>query len=245
MFDTSPLRERRHLAAVTSCRPTGCCLASHRFCGGDSVRIALSSDLPDDRDPDIRQIARLLSTAFLVDSKLADSLVDSLGGERVLLDLFHAQVPWTTPPIVESHGRHGRTVRSNWYHVAEPLQPDPHETVCEICETLIALSPRSAAAACDAIDPSGSTIAVGNYQPWSKNIPRTNLASKTRVAWNVAFRRILLARTGRDSLTEYTRQMATLVRCTERVFRSFSEKWIKGKPFSQRRRAGCRDQPDR
>ncbi len=206
------------------------CLAP--ICGGDSVRIALSSDLPDDRDPDIRQIARLLSTAFLVDPKMADGLVDSLGGERVLLDLFHSQVPWTTPPIVESHGGHGRTVRSNWYHVAEGLQPDPHETVCEICETLIALSPRSDAAACDAVDPSGKTVAVGDYRPWSKNIPRANLPSKARVAWNVAFRRILIARTGRDSLTDYTGQMATLVRRTEKAFRSFSEKWIKGKRVS-------------
>ena len=202
------------------------------ICGGDSVPIAFPYDLRGDRDPDIRQIARLLSTAFLVDPKLADGLVDSLGGERVLLDLFHSQVPWTTPPIVESHGPHGRTVRSNWHYIAELHQTDPHETVCEICETLIALSPRSDAAACDAVDPSGNTVAVGDYKPWSKNIPRANLPSKARVAWNVAFRRILLARTGIDSLTDYTSQMATLVRRTERIFRSFSEKWIKGKRIS-------------
>ena len=206
------------------------CLAP--ICGGDSVRVDLPHDFPDDPDPDIRQIARLLSTAFLVEPKLADGLAESFGGERVLLYLFHSQFPWTTPPVVESHGRHGRTVRSNWYHIAKPLQSDPHETVCEICETLIALSPRSDVAACDAIDPSGNTVAVGDHKLWSKNIPRANLPSKARVAWNVAFRRILLARTGLDSLTDYTSQMATLVRSTERVFRSFSEKWIKGKRIS-------------
>ena len=206
------------------------CLAP--ICGGDSVQIALRPSPSADRHPDIRQIARLLSNAFLVDPELAESLVQSFGGERVLLDLFRSQVPWTTPPIIESDGPHGRTVRSNWHHVAERYQPDPHETVCEICETLIALSPRSDAAACDAVDPSGETIAVGDYKPWSKNIPRANLPSKARVAWNVAFRWILLARTTVDSLTDYTSQMATLVRRTEKVFRSFSEKWIKDKRIS-------------
>ena len=66
----------------------------------------------------------------------------------------------------------------------------------------------------------------------SKNIPRTNLPPKARVAWNVAFRQLLLARTTADSLTDYTSRMAILVHRTEKVFRSFSEKWIKGKRIS-------------
>ena len=207
------------------------CLAP--ICGGDPVCVALPQDLPAvDQDPDIRQIARLLSTAFLVDPATADNLVEALGGERALLDLFHAQIPWTTPPTIEADGRHGRTVRSNWHQVADGLQPDPHESVCDICETLIALSPRSDAAACDAVGPTGETIAIDDYTPWSKNIPRKNLPPKARMAWNVAFRQLLLARTTADSLTDYTSRMAILVRRTEKVFRSFSEKWIKGKRIS-------------
>ena len=207
------------------------CLAP--ICGGDPVRVTHTHAPPTgDQDPDIHQIARLLSTAFLVDPAMADNLVEALGGERALLDLFHAQVPWTTPPIIEADSQHGRTVRSNWHQVADELQPDPHKTVCDICETLIALSPRSDAAACDAVDPTGETIAIGDYTPFSKNIPRTNLPPKARVAWNVAFRQILLARTTVDSLTDYTSRMAILVHRTEKVFRSFSEKWIKGKRIS-------------
>ena len=202
------------------------CLAP--ICGGDPVRIALRHDLRADCPLNIRQIARLLSTAFLVEPTLAVDLVESLGGERALLDHFHSQIPWTTPPTIESDGGHGRTVRSNWHYVAERYQPDPHETVCEICETLIALSPRSNAAACDAVDPSEQIIAVGDFKPWSKNIPRANLPPKARVAWNVAFRRILLARTAADSLTTYTSQMTTLVRSTEKTFRLVTEKWIRG-----------------
>ena len=202
------------------------------ICGGDPIRIALGCEFPADRDPDVRQTARLLSTARLTDPELAESLVASLGGEQVLFDLFRVQIPWTTPPIIEPSGTHGRTVRSNWYHAAEQHQANPHETVCEICETLIALSPTSDAAASDAVDPKGRTITIGDFRPWSKNMPRANIPAKARVAWNVAFRQILLARAAAGSLTKYTHQMALLVRGTEKVFRSFTEKWIKGKRVS-------------
>ena len=60
-------------------------------------------------------------------------------------------------------------------------------------------------------------------------MPRRNIPAKTRVAWNVAFRQILLARSTSDSLSDYTRQMAQLIRRTEKVFRFCTEKWIKGK----------------
>ena len=63
-------------------------------------------------------------------------------------------------------------------------------------------------------------------------MPRRNLPGKARVAWNVAFRQILLARAGADSLTEYTQQMSVLVKETEKTFRNFSEKWIKGKSIA-------------
>ena len=207
------------------------------ICGGDPIRLALGREFLVDGDPDIRQTAKLLSTAYLVDPELAQSLVDSLGGEQVLFELFHSRIPWTTRPSIEPDGTHGRTVRSNWYHAAEPHQPDPHDTVCDICEILIALSPRSDAAASDAVDPMGRAIVVSDFKPWSKNMPRENIPAKARVAWNVAFRQILQARSADDSLTDYTHQMALLVRRTERIFRPLTEKWIKGKRILHAARA--------
>ena len=202
------------------------------ICGGDSMQIALPSEVRADPARDIRQTALLLSTAYHVDPKLARTIVECLGGERDLLDQFHSQFPWTTRPTIDSSGQHGRTVRSDWYLVEQRDKPDPHETICEICETLLALSPCSDAAASDVVDPAGQVVSVGEHQPWSKNMPRANTPSKARVAWNVAFRQILLARSATDSLTDYTNQMAPLVRRTERVFRSFTEKWIKPKRTS-------------
>ena len=203
------------------------------ICGGMPIQpIAPRLDFLADGDLNIRQISRLLSTAYLIDPDLAQSLVDSFGGEQALFDSFHIQTAWTTPPTIECAGTHGRTVRSNWHLAAGQHQPDPHESICEICETLIALSPKSDAAASDAVDPMGRVLAVGDHKPYSKNMPRANIPAKARVAWNVAFRQMLQARAAADSLTGYTQQMASLVRRTEIAFRSMTEKWVKAKHIS-------------
>ncbi len=199
------------------------------ICGGDPVPLTVSPDFVGDGEQNIGQVASLLSTAYLIGPDVAEHLAQAFGGEQILFEWFRSQTPWVTAPAIDPNGSHGRTVQSDWYYVAEDEQPDPYETVCGICETLIAISPGSDAAASDAVSPQGRSIAIGDLRPCSKNMPRSNLPAKARVAWNVAFRQILLARSASDTLTDYTRQMAELVKRTEKVFRSFTEKWTKGK----------------
>lgn len=206
------------------------CLAP--ICGGEPVRITLVPDFVGIDEQDIRQVAAVLSTAYLIGPDVAENLVDALGGEQVLFDWFQSQTPWVTPPIIDLDGIHGRTVRSNWFHVVERDQPDTHETICNICEILIAISPTSDAAASDVVNPQGQPIKGCDPSPWSKNMPRRNIPEKTRVAWNVAFRQIFLARSASYSLTDYTWQMAQLVKRTEKVFRPLTEKWIRGEKIS-------------
>ena len=199
------------------------------ICGGEPVEIATTFDFANAQEEDIRQIAELLSAAYHYAPSLAESLAESFGGESGLLELFGSQTAWVATPIVETDGAHGRTVRADWFYVAESCQPDPHETVCDICETLMALSPRSDAAASDAVGASGECIVIGDFRPWSKEMPRENLPSKPRVAWNVAFRQLLQNRAGTERLTDYATKMAVHVRETEALFRRFTEKWIRGK----------------
>ena len=188
------------------------------ICGGEPIEIEIGHDFLADEGVDVRQVARMLSTAYLVGPNLARDLVGKLGGEQALFDLFHRQIPWTTPPEIDPDSSHGRTVRSNWYQVSEKDQSEPHATICEICETLIGISPDSDTAASDAVNPQGQVITINDHRPWSKNIPRANLPAKARVSWNVAFRQILLARSAACSLTDYTHQMAGYVRRTEKVW---------------------------
>ena len=199
------------------------------ICGTLPAPIPLELRIPDLSDADVHQIARLLSTAYLVSPERAEAIVEELGGQEALLDLFHSQIPWTTVPSFQIDGPHGHTIRSDWFHLAEEHQPDPHDAVCQICETLIALAPGADAAASDALDPKGNPVAVGDFKPWSKNMPRANLPARSLVAWNVAFRQILQARIASDTLTDYARNMTPLVRETEKLFRTFTEKWIQGR----------------
>ena len=59
-------------------------------------------------------------------------------------------------------------------------------------------------------------------------MPRRNIPAKAQVAWNVAFRQILLSKAAKESLTVYVQAMVLLVQRTEKVFRAFTEKWITG-----------------
>jgi hypothetical protein len=200
--------------------------------GGDAIRIKLKPEISGEGAPDIKKLASLLSAAHHNDPELATAMVEAFGGEEALLTLFARQIPWVTMPVFET-GRHGRTIRSDWLYVGDPYQSDPHQTVCDICETLIALAPSAEAAACDAVNAQGTPVNVGSYQPWSKDMPRENIPAKARVAWNVAFRQILASKFPAGSLTEYATEMSNLVRRTEKLFRAFSEKWIRAKQITK------------
>ena len=196
---------------------------------GQPVPINMSPEIPGGGEQNIEDVATSLSTAFLVDPKLAEKLVYAFGGEEVLFGRFRKQTSWVTTPVIDPGGEHGRTVCADLYYVAEEYQSDAHKTIVSICETLIAISPSSDAVASNAIDPKGRLIKVGDHVWVSKNIPRKYLPPKSRVAWNVAFRQILSARAVRNSLTEYTQHISELIPETEKLFRSYTEKWISGK----------------
>lgn len=203
------------------------------ICGTQPEPIPFELHVDEFLKSDIQAIAELLSTVHLVSPTRVKAIIEELGGEHALLDLFHTQTPWTTTPSIQSSGEHGSTIRSNWFYQGEEHNPDPHETVCQICEILIALSPDADAAACDAIDPSGNPVTVGDFKPWSKNMPRANIPAKSLVAWNVAFRQILLARVSSDTLTDYVQKMMLQIKITEKLFRTFTEKWIQGRSLGR------------
>ncbi|WP_395173884.1 hypothetical protein [Roseibium alexandrii] len=199
------------------------------FGGRQPISVAFEIDFSGAPQSDIQEIAAMLSTAYLIEPEIAEKFVAAMGGKEELFEQFGDQTAWVSKPVTEVEAEHGQTVRANYFYVSDQAQPDPHKAICEICETLIALSPQAAAAASDAIDPGGRPIKFGDFRPWSKNMPRENIPAKARVAWNVAFRQIFMARAAVDTLTDYTREMSDLVRRTEKVFRSFTEKWIAGK----------------
>ena len=202
------------------------------ICGGEPIDINVSTNISGDGEADIYDVSDVLASAYLISPDVASKLVEKMGGEKTLFRWFAAQTPWVTLPKIDPDGEHGRTIRSDIFTISDNVHEDLHKSVCDICEALIAISPESDAAASDAVTPSGQQVTIGDAKFYSKNMPRENIPAKARVSWNVAFRQILLARSASDSLTTYTNTMAELIKKTEKVFRSFSEKWIKGKRVS-------------
>ncbi|MEP2761227.1 MAG: hypothetical protein ABJP66_19395, partial [Hyphomicrobiales bacterium] len=198
--------------------------------GGAPPPLDLDVDFPTPEDEaDIKLLAPMLHTAYEVRPDLAQKTVEKLGGEQRLLDWFLHQRPWVTTPQIMPDGENGRTVRADLIFVSDDELGNMNDAMVEVCETLIALSPASDAAACEIVSPMGKPLEMGGYRMWSKDMPRQNLPAKSRVAWNVAFRQLFQTRAAPISLTDYAEQMSGLVRQTEKLFRSFSEKWIKGK----------------
>lgn len=199
------------------------------ICGGEAIRLTIIPKFEGTGEQDVCEVAALLSTAYMIGPDIAENIAQALGGESILFTWFWSQTPWTTMPTIDNNGKNGRTVRADLFHISENIQLDFHDTICEICETLLAISPISDAAASDVVNSAGQPISIGDFIPWSKNIPRENIPAKSRVAWNVAFRQIFLAKASVHSLTDYAQKISELVIRTEKVFRLFTEKWINGK----------------
>jgi len=199
------------------------------FVGGKSIPIFINPQFTVEDEQSIEGVSLLLSTAFSVNQSIAIDLVEKLGGEEKLFALFYKTIPWVSAPIIEADGKHGRTVRSDWFLLAEEYQNDPHKTIVGICQILVAISPSSNAVACDAVDSQGRVIKLKDNAIVTKKIPRKNLPAKSRVSWNKAFHQRLLILASDNSLTNYTQRMSIIVIETEKLFRSYSEKWICGK----------------
>ena len=146
----------------------------------------------------IAEVSALLSTIYNISPKAAIECVDAFGGESELLKRFQNHTPWTAEPVIEENGKHGRTVRANLYLCLDDEDFDFNKLAVEVCETLIALSPTSTAAACQIVDSRGEHI---NIIDSNKNMPRKYLYCKAQIAWNVAFRQVLLSKINENSLT--------------------------------------------
>lgn len=197
--------------------------------GEEPISLDISPEFSGEGEHDIKEVADFLSTAHLINPSLAEKFVRSFGGEAVLFDWFYNQSPWVTKPCIISDKKNGRSVSSDRYFVDQKIYDNANDIVVDICKTLLAISPTSNAVISNAIDPKGQIIRVGDYDICSKNIPRINLPPESLIAWNVAFRRILMARSSVESLTSYTQKMCLLIDETEKLFRSYSEKWVSGK----------------
>ncbi|MFS2318914.1 hypothetical protein RMQ97_13335 [Maricaulis sp. D1M11] len=196
---------------------------------GEPLTLTFVPSLNAKTEIPINDLSETLATAYAISSKLAQTIVDAFGGEPRVLSCFADQTPWVSIPEILEDGQHGLTIHANYFQLIEHVQAPLEKSIPAVCETLLALVPRAEAASCTVVRPDGSPYLVLGMDIWSKNMPRENLPSKAQVAWNRAFRQLVLSHAQTITLTEYASRFRNLVVRTEKVFRLFTERWVSGK----------------
>ncbi|WP_028879649.1 ATP-binding protein [Terasakiella pusilla] len=206
-----------------------CCVP---IVGLNGINVTMAPDIELKNDFEIYEVADLLSVAETISLDCAKALHQAFGGNDNLFRWFYEQTPWVTYPEITENDEGKIIARADYHFIFQEEQDDVHAKIVEICETLKAISPTSDVLASEVITPLGHKIDDSLGLSWSKEIPRENLHPKTIVAWNVAFRQMLLAKVSEESLTSYVLVMSDLLVKTEQVFGKYTEKWIRGKPIS-------------
>jgi hypothetical protein len=183
----------------------------------------------------ISDLADFLLSAYQINPDFSQNIVEKLGGTDALLNIYHSQSSWLTKPKLISNGKHGVTVGSNIHFIADDdVQADFNTLAVDNCEVLLALSPQAKAAECRIVWPNGESFKVGEHSYHDKNMPRANIHAKDKVVWNVAFQKIMNSKASIERSTDYTIAIQDCINKSEKLFRAFSEQWIKGKSTNQK-----------
>jgi len=183
----------------------------------------------------VSDLADFLLVAYQISPSFSQSIVEKLGGNDVLLNLYRSQSSWLSKPKLINNGKHGVTVSSNIHFIGDDdVQSDFNTLAVENCEVLIALSPQADAAECRVVWPNGESVKVGEHSYHDKNMPRANIHAKEKVAWNVAFQKIMNSKASLERSTDYAIAIQYCINKSEKLFRSFSEQWIKGKSINRK-----------
>lgn len=126
--------------------------------------------------------------------ELAERAVTVAGGEQLLLRRIATETPWLAALDRIDDGVAGR-----WIFIDEELQPDPNESVVEVCR--LALAPTAMIAKVAAVDALGRLVKLGDNPLVDKAIPRENLPHSLEVSDNRAQARALAQKYGAGTLT--------------------------------------------
>lgn len=129
------------------------------------------------------QIASILATANSLDSNLAQTLIESCGGESVIEAKIRSADPWIIDlRIDESSGEAVAFARV--LHVSDAIHGDPHDRVIALGRLLLRCFPRTTHVDVKLMLPGGHDYQIGEHQLGSTHLRREYDHSELKVAWN-------------------------------------------------------------
>ncbi|MDP9415247.1 MAG: hypothetical protein M3Q08_14430 [Pseudomonadota bacterium] len=163
----------------------------------------------------------------------AQRLLDCFGGTDHLLSRIHHEIAWVTRPEVEAE--HGAlVVSSDVRFQGEPIHPNPNDTVVAHCERLFAAVPTADIAASTMLGWDGNPAGFQGHPIAVKRIPRENLPSPVRVAWNRAALRVIQSRTGPTTESGRANALASAINELATMLADAAELYCRGLRADQR-----------
>lgn len=131
----------------------------------------------------VEQVADLVVTANFIDPSLAQTFVDSSGGEATLMAKIRDHDPWIIElRIIDSVD--GPVAYARSLHVSDAVHGDPHDRVIALGRLLMRCFPRTTHVDVKLILPGGHDYQIGEHQLGSTNLRREYDHSELEVAWN-------------------------------------------------------------
>lgn len=131
----------------------------------------------------ITQVANFLATANSLNPDLAQTLIQSCGGESEIEAKIRNADPWILDlRIDESSGE--AVAYARVLHVSDATHGDPHDRVIKLGRLLLRCFPRTTHVDVKLLLPGGHDYQIGDYQFGSTGLRREYDHSELSVAWN-------------------------------------------------------------
>lgn len=194
------LQELNQLAAAVL-PVAGCKRRPAIWFGVDSLTLCAPYDLQD--------VLRTLQTVGEADPALACQLADRLNAVSPILERLFHETPWLTQPIVDEVD--GQSVISaNLRFVSPDIQAQTEQELIALCEILLAANPRVTVAKAKAVAGDNEPLEIAGFV-FERELNRTRLIAKARVAWNRALLRAVQGQLGASNETQRLSDLASLI----------------------------------
>ncbi|MGP5669904.1 hypothetical protein [Glutamicibacter arilaitensis] len=131
----------------------------------------------------VNQVANILATARILSPNLAQTLIETCGGESAIAAKIRTADPWITDLWIDDSGSEDIAC-ARVLHISDAIHGDPHDRVIALGRLLLRCFPRTAHVDVKLVLPGGHDCQIGEHQFGSTNLRREFDHSEIEVSWN-------------------------------------------------------------
>ena len=171
------------------------------------------------RDAPLKDLKDCLSAARDVDPHVAHALVESIGGEQIVIKRIRADNPWITELGIRE-GDDGPVGFARFLHVSDDVQGDMQKQAHSLGRTLLLCLPRIGSVDVRALWPGNLEPAIGGDPTGVSRLKREYAPAASSVAWTQTRIRAAVALIGEADTVRLTEALPLLGQATDLVQRA-------------------------